>query len=130
MVLIFTTHSGFTIYFLMRNRRSCPPAKTRAPSPYCASTDKACSVDEASMCLKLIKPVPPRIVQRFKNHVGSHRQLGHARAGGVVDRVGDRRSNANVGDFRTSFSAEGVSRLTQLDHHRFDVGEVEARRSA
>src|SRR5262245_40122422 len=42
------------MYFLMRNSRSCPPAKTRAPSPYCARSDKACSVDEASTCLKLI----------------------------------------------------------------------------
>src|SRR5262245_27326267 len=54
MVLIFTTHSGLTMYFLMRNSRSCPPAKTRAPSPYCARSDRACSVDEASTCLKLI----------------------------------------------------------------------------
>src|SRR4030095_5533537 len=112
MVLIFTTHSGFTIYFLMRNSRSCPPAKIRAPSPYCASSDKACSIDEASMCLKFIKPVPPRILERFKNDVGRHRQLGHAGSGGVVDSVGDRWSNANVRDLRTSFSAEGVSRLT------------------
>src|SRR5512132_3741202 len=114
MVLMFTTHSGLTMYFLMRKSRSCPPAKTRAPSLYCASSDKACSVDEASMCLKLIKPVPPRIVQRSTNHVGSHRQLGDASSGSVVDRVSNGRSDANVGDFRTSFSAEGVRRLTQL----------------
>ena len=110
MVLIFTTHSGLTMYFLMRKSRSCPPAKTRA-LPRIARADTACSVDEASMCLKLIKPRSSALVQCFKNYVGSHRQLGHARAGGVVDRVGDRRSNANVGDLRTSFGAEGVRRL-------------------
>src|SRR5262249_5388453 len=45
-------------------------------------------------------------------------------------RIGDGRSNANVGNLRTTFGAERVRRLAQLHHHRLDVGYIEDRRSA
>src|SRR5215510_7950194 len=71
----------------------------------------------------------PRLLLRqgFHDLAGTHRPLPHARAGGTINGIGDRRHGWDNGYLADAPQAERMPRVWDLHDHRFDHGQVQAR---
>src|SRR5882724_6055130 len=74
----------------------------------------------------------PRLLLRqgFHDLAGTHRQLAHARAGGTINGVSDRRHGRDNGYLADAPQAIRMPWVWDLHDYRFDHGQVQARRHA